>query len=146
MSAYKGKRISSLRVEDLRKELGRRGLHRLGKKDELVQRLQSWLEVSDEEGGAGNHSSSQGDKDDEMLEEGRERVREMLRPSSRSISSSDSESGAIIPDLFRRIPGTEDQRYSVPMVGAWTRLLNRLQMKSLAASAKVRWVVFGFDC
>ena len=123
MSAYKGKRISSLRVEDLRKELGRRGLHRLGKKYELVQRLQSWLEVSDEEGGAGNHSSSQGDKDDEMLEEGRERVREMLRP-----SSSDSESGAIIPDLFRRIPGTEDQRYSVPMVGAWMRLLNRLQI------------------
>ncbi len=69
---------------------GRQGLHRLGKKDELVQRLQSWLEVSDEEGGAGNHSSSQGDKDDEMLEEGRERVREMLRPSSSSISSSDT--------------------------------------------------------
>jgi hypothetical protein len=39
-------------------------------------------------------------------------------------------------------PWEEDQRYSVPMVGAWMRLLNRLQRKSLAASAKVRWVMF----
>jgi len=43
-----GKPISSLRVVDLKEELEKRGLSKNGRKDELAQRLQSFLEVNPE--------------------------------------------------------------------------------------------------
>lgn len=43
-----GKPISSLRVIDLKEELEKRGLSKNGRKDELAQRLQSFLEVNPE--------------------------------------------------------------------------------------------------
>ena len=47
-----GTPVHKLRVVDLKEELDARGLSKSGKKDELVARLVSFLEVKDSEGSA----------------------------------------------------------------------------------------------
>lgn len=56
-----GKPVSALRVVDLKEELDKRGLSKSGKKDELVLRLQSFLEVNPEDGENGGADGEEED-------------------------------------------------------------------------------------
>jgi len=79
-----GRPISSLRVVDLKDELEKRGLSKNGRKDELMLRLQSFLEVNPE-----NDDNNQSDEDTtdvieaSRLEAERRRQEEELREANR---------------------------------------------------------------
>jgi len=77
MMEINGKPLSSLRVVDLRDELDKRGLSKAGKKDELIQRLASWLEVNPEQGSESPQDDGEGGDGDDVIEAERQQAEKL---------------------------------------------------------------------
>jgi len=77
-----GTPVHKLRVADLKEELGARGLSKSGKKDELIARLVSYLEVNgqDEEGkSVDNIEEGSSDSRDDMIKKWQEEREQLLK-------------------------------------------------------------------